>query len=381
MLGYIYFILMFIFLLYFYNSTIKIKNNSSNNNYNIYSNAAHTTKILVLIPAHNEEKIIKETIKKIYEADYPKELISIAVIADRCSDNTINLSKSEGAYVFSNLINKNKNKGSIIESFFIKYKNMIKKYDMICFIDADTFVEKNFFNVVDYEYKNGIEVVQGKIIISNNDKNIMSGFNIILQSFINNYFFKILSIEKKSVLLAGKGFCISSRILSEIDIRTKSLIEDVELSFKLLLENNYIHYCEDMKVFCLQPNNYADSFMQQRRWISGQLDICKTFFLKIFKCNFIFSGVTLFTNVCYINIIAAISILFFIYKSYFLFFGIYYIIAYVCSYISSKIDKNISYLSFKSYAVFPFIFIFWLLIYIFCIVKPEKNWKPINHYQ
>ena len=66
-------------------------------------------KICILIPAHNEEDVIYETIKEIYDhQNYPKELYDIYVVADNCTDKTKELAKKAGAKVFIHIDNNPK---------------------------------------------------------------------------------------------------------------------------------------------------------------------------------------------------------------------------------------------------------------------------------
>ena len=53
-------------------------------------------KFMAIIPAHNEESVIKNLIESLNNQDYPKELLDIYVIADNCTDNTAKIAKEEG---------------------------------------------------------------------------------------------------------------------------------------------------------------------------------------------------------------------------------------------------------------------------------------------
>ena len=59
--------------------------------------SARTTRFLILIPAHNEEDGLPETLKSLSTIQYPKDLVHIAVIADRCADDTAKVARAGGA--------------------------------------------------------------------------------------------------------------------------------------------------------------------------------------------------------------------------------------------------------------------------------------------
>ncbi|WP_374564819.1 glycosyltransferase family 2 protein, partial [Nitrosomonas sp.] len=55
------------------------------------------TRFLILIPAHNEEDGLPETLHSLSSMQYPKDLVQIVVIADRCADDTAKVARIGGA--------------------------------------------------------------------------------------------------------------------------------------------------------------------------------------------------------------------------------------------------------------------------------------------
>ena len=54
----------------------------------------------ILIPAHNEELIITASLQSWLKVDYPKEKFHLHVIADNCTDRTIEVAQSLEATVW-----------------------------------------------------------------------------------------------------------------------------------------------------------------------------------------------------------------------------------------------------------------------------------------
>ncbi|MCL2403455.1 MAG: hypothetical protein FWC86_04425, partial [Coriobacteriia bacterium] len=64
---------------------------------------APTKRFLLLLPAHNEEAVIGYLVDNLVNGlDYPKELYTVRVIADNCSDNTAEIARQMGASVLEN---------------------------------------------------------------------------------------------------------------------------------------------------------------------------------------------------------------------------------------------------------------------------------------
>ena len=57
-------------------------------------------RFMMIIPAHNEEKVIKDLVESLQNLDYNKKLYDIYVIADNCTDNTAQIAKEAGAIVY-----------------------------------------------------------------------------------------------------------------------------------------------------------------------------------------------------------------------------------------------------------------------------------------
>ncbi|HPM85471.1 MAG: glycosyltransferase family 2 protein [Candidatus ainarchaeum sp.] len=90
-------------------------------------NYSKRRKATLIIPAYNEEKTIKNTIRAAKQSKYVDEII---VVDDCSTDNTYKIASKEGIKVLRH--ETNKGKGRAIKTGIINSKN-----EVICFIDAD----------------------------------------------------------------------------------------------------------------------------------------------------------------------------------------------------------------------------------------------------
>ena len=56
-------------------------------------------KFMAVVPAHNEETVIRNLVESLVAQEYPKELYDIYVIEDNCTDATAEIAKEAGAKV------------------------------------------------------------------------------------------------------------------------------------------------------------------------------------------------------------------------------------------------------------------------------------------
>ena len=113
-------------------------------------------KIIITIPAYNEEKNIGGVIKNIKEA-MNKEDYKILVVNDGSTDNTEQIAKDSGAIVYSNQI-----KRGLAQTFRTEIKKCIElKADIIVHIDADgQYLAKEIPKLIN-EVKDGYDLVLG----------------------------------------------------------------------------------------------------------------------------------------------------------------------------------------------------------------------------
>ncbi len=102
--------------------------------------------ISIIIPAHNEEKYITETLTHIQSLSYPKDSFEVLVIENGSSDKTYEIARkfeSENIRIFTvetRGVSKAKNFGM---------KQVSPKSDWIVFLDADTILESTFLKDLD----------------------------------------------------------------------------------------------------------------------------------------------------------------------------------------------------------------------------------------
>jgi biofilm PGA synthesis N-glycosyltransferase PgaC len=97
--------------------------------------------VTVLIPAHNEESLIANTIVSLREQDRAPE--RIVVIADNCTDATVEVAKKLGVEVFETVDNQEKKAGALNQFLRILLPTLGEN-DTVMVMDADTVLRQGF---------------------------------------------------------------------------------------------------------------------------------------------------------------------------------------------------------------------------------------------
>jgi len=118
-------------------------------------------RFMAIIPAHNEETVVKNLVESLKKQDYPKDLLDIYVIADNCTDRTAEIAKEAGAIVYERFDSVNKTKGFALQWFLKQKIEEDAPYDAFCVFDADNIVDVNFIKNMNKKLCQGEDVVQG----------------------------------------------------------------------------------------------------------------------------------------------------------------------------------------------------------------------------
>jgi len=115
------------------------------------------TKVSVLVPAHNEEELLLETIKSILSVDYDKHDYEVIVVDDGSTDNTYNIVSSL-AKRYNNLKVFKKQNGGRASALNEGLRHASGKFILIT--DADTLVDESWISEMESSLEH-FDVVQG----------------------------------------------------------------------------------------------------------------------------------------------------------------------------------------------------------------------------
>lgn len=239
--------------------------------------SAHT--FAVIIPAHNEEKVIAETLQSCADLDYPKDKYTVYVIADNCSDNTAKISRNMGAACFEREDKENIGKGFALAWAFERI--LPYGHDALIILDADCFLDTHALRVFDQNLVHGYTVLQANDVASNPDVSPMS-YAVAVGNFIeNNLFYYPKSALGLAVFLRGTGFVLHRDILTKYPWNAHSIAEDMEYTINLIKNKIRIRFITEVKAASKFPDEKNQLYVQRTRWAGGNLGFGKKHALKM----------------------------------------------------------------------------------------------------
>ncbi|MBG9735271.1 glycosyltransferase family 2 protein [Paenibacillus alvei] len=233
--------------------------------------------VSIMVPAHNEGKVITKTVESLLALDYPHDRYEIIVINDNSSDNSSEL--------LGNLQHKHKGRNLIVintdavtggkgksNALNIGFKR--SRGELIAIYDADNTPEKTALRYLVAEITNDdtLGAVIGKFRTRNRNTNLLTRFiNIETLSFQwmaqagRWKLFKLCTIP-------GTNFIMRRSIVESIggwDV--KAIAEDTEISFRIYMMGYRIKFQPKSVTWEQEPQTVKVWFKQRTRWAKGNI--------------------------------------------------------------------------------------------------------------
>ena len=240
-------------------------------------------RICVIIPAHNEEDVIGETVRLLRERQqYPAELFDIYVVAHNCTDETAKRARDAGAVVFER---NDEDPAKHIVSYALKfgYERILETgidYDFSIRLDADNHVNDTFLSLMNDAYCAGVKIArpyESALNMTQNQFTRACGLYYIFDSRFSSRARERLHLDAH---VNGPGALTAMEIIKKIGgYDTVSITEDTEFCFKRMLEGYRCHFVEDAVVYEDLPSSMRDTLNRNKRIAAGNIRLLKKYTL------------------------------------------------------------------------------------------------------
>jgi cellulose synthase/poly-beta-1,6-N-acetylglucosamine synthase-like glycosyltransferase len=244
------------------------------------------SRLLIVIPAHDEESGIATTVQSCRAANYPAALFGVVVIADNCSDRTASVAAHAGSRVVERLDPARKSKGYAI-AFLLEtllQSGEFESLDALVFIDADTTIDPDLLRHFDQDLREGRDWIQCYYTVANPDQTWRTRLLTYGFSLFNGVILLGLSALGTSAAFRGNGMCFSTRGLRRRPWRSYGLVEDMEYSWILRVAGEKIAFQPAASVYGAMPGSGGRATAsQRRRWEFGRMEVRKKYLLPLLR--------------------------------------------------------------------------------------------------
>jgi cellulose synthase/poly-beta-1,6-N-acetylglucosamine synthase-like glycosyltransferase len=226
--------------------------------------------VAVVIPAHDESAGIAQTVVNIKRELRSSDML--LVVADNCTDDTAAVAAGAGAEVVERHDLSLRGKGYALD-FGVRHV-MARHPAAIVIIDADCTV------------KTGTIAALAAASLAwqrpSQARNIMKAPPGLEQRYaIAEFAWLLRNIVRPSGLdrvglpcqMMGTGMALPSTVLSKVSLASGSIVEDLELGFKLARLGHAPRLCREAEVLSHFPRTEEGALRQRQRWEQGSLAI------------------------------------------------------------------------------------------------------------
>jgi cellulose synthase/poly-beta-1,6-N-acetylglucosamine synthase-like glycosyltransferase len=233
--------------------------------------------VSIIIPAHNEEETIAETIENVKKLEYPKKK-EIIVVDDESADKTFEIAKK---YRNIKVLRKKRGGKASALNFGIKQA----KGEIVVCIDSDSYPEKDALLKTIPFFEKNVAAVTTSVIVKNAKgvlerlqelEYIMVAWSRKLFEYLDAIYVTPgpMSLYRRDVLQKLGGF------------DEKNLTEDIEIAWRLMKHNYKIKMALDAKVYTHVPKTIKSWWHQRNRWNIGGLQTTAKYFNLFLKKEF-----------------------------------------------------------------------------------------------
>lgn len=235
---------------------------------------AARTNFMLLIPAHNEERLLPALLASTQRLNYPAARFCTVVVADNCTDRTAHVARQAGAVCLERHTPEPSDKAQALRHAH-ESRLLIPGFDpatVVCIVDADCVLEASYLAELDrlYAQPGAAPVVQAYRSVSNafaSDVAVLDAAAEALRQWVQSGTRQWLG---QDAFLFGLGSSMRAPIFAALmALPSTSLAEDKEWKVWLTANNLRVAYCPTARL-SYEVVSDARAFQQQRsRWLMG----------------------------------------------------------------------------------------------------------------
>ena len=224
--------------------------------------------IVVLVPAHDEEKVLGHALRAILPQLEPSD--RLVVVADNCSDSTSEVARSHGATVVERQDPVRIGKGYALD-FGARYLEADPP-EVVVVIDADCIPEDGAISQLARAAASSGGPVQAAYLMtapagSQEETQLREGM-VLLKNLV-----RPLGLERLNLpcLLTGSGMAFPWPLFRKAPLANGNRVDDMQLAVDMAIAGAPPRFCPGAHVLNLLPAEPGASRVQRSGWMQGHL--------------------------------------------------------------------------------------------------------------
>lgn len=233
--------------------------------------------VTILIPAHNEEKVLSRLLQQIVLLTYPKDKLEVIIIDDASTDQTGKIADDFSKKVkFIKVVHRGKKVGAKGKPAALNNALGFSRGEIIICFDADYVPELQIIEKLVQPFQDStVGAVQGRPIVLNEPANLLT--RMIALERISGYKIDQAARENLGLIPQFGGTVGGFRrcIIEELGGFDESkLTEDTDLTFQIFLSGYKITYLDNAECYEEAVDDLSAYWKQRLRWARGHMQVC-----------------------------------------------------------------------------------------------------------
>lgn len=231
-------------------------------------------RLIVVVPAHNEEAGLAHTLSALRASDYDPGRFCVVVVADNCTDNTAAVARQSGVRVIERSDPSRRGKGHALRLAFTRLVEEAD-WDAVVVCDADAIPAPDALRRLAARLAAGGEVMQSRYGVLDPDRTWFTRLTDLAFRCKTDWQYPGMVRLGMSIPLRGSGMAFSRRIIEKHGWSAASLTEDLDFSLDLLLGGQTVAYAPEAGFWHYMPPSPQAAQEQRRRWSAGETELAR----------------------------------------------------------------------------------------------------------
>ncbi len=231
----------------------------------------HSPSVSILIPAHNEERVVGQLVRDLLGQDYRQ--LEVLVIAHNCTDGTIESLRSISdprVRVFELQTRESGKALALNHGLSRATGEIVAQFDADNRILDPQLVRRA---VAYFLTEPHTEVIQCKIETKNESTNLLTRLQAVEYRIFSHLFWGGRNLIKLPCPIGGTGVFFRRGALERVGGWDNELVEDYDMYCKLVVSKTMIAYKPDMVTWDEKPTTWATLLRQRSRWQRGHVGV------------------------------------------------------------------------------------------------------------
>lgn len=229
-------------------------------------------RLVVLVPAYNEEELVGRCVRSLKTQSYPAERYRVVVVADNCTDSTGIAAAREGAQVLVRTDSELRGKGYALRWALDSLLATDDAPEAVIIVDADSIADKDFVAQMAAAYSAGHESVQGDDLLASESPSARTELESIALLLRNRIRFSGRSALGMPATLCGNGMLLSASVLRSHPWGAFGATEDGEYAMTLREAGIPTVFAGAAKVYASTTSGGLGAYTQGVRWEGGRFE-------------------------------------------------------------------------------------------------------------